>query len=235
MKKYLVSLILLMVLASALGASASGASASEGSIPAKGTRQLIFGFSGWYLDQYKGGVGLRYYLRDNTALRILLDVSWAKDDDTGRDHNFDNELETMERTQNDERSSFSVGLGTMLERHFRSSWKIVPFAGFGVFGWYDKHESDYRTAIRMGTSIRTSNNVRESDGYTIEGILLAGLQWHFAPNMSLGGEYRIKMKYSYVEYEREYGDWDSHSTDYDTYTDYDLTLNSSQLWLGISF
>ncbi|MGD8628486.1 MAG: outer membrane beta-barrel protein [bacterium] len=230
MKRYIGLMVLLMVLA-----STPGASASEDRLPAKGTKQLIFGFSGWRLDQYKGGIGLRYYLRENTALRFGLDVTWSKDDDTGWDHAVYETQETRQRTYTAEQSAFSVGLGTMLERHFGSSWKVVPFAGLGVFGWYDKSNRDSRTVSTRGTDVSTSNEVRESKGYTIEGILLAGLQWHFAPNMSLGGEYRIKLRYYYVEIDRDYTDWDSQSTDYDAYKDYDLTLDSSQLWLAISF
>jgi opacity protein-like surface antigen len=236
MKRSIAVLVLMMVLASALGASAS-----EENIPTGGTKQMMFGFSGWYLNEYKSGIGLRYYLRKETALRFEVDVKWTKDDDTGWVQEVRETEDPRQHTYVRGASTFSAGAGTMLERHFRYAWNVVPYAGLGVFGRYDKYEHDeaYDSSDREYTTAYTY----ESKGYTIEGLLLAGLQWHFAPNMSLGGEYRIKVKYSYREYEDTYSredrytndHEDRHRTDYDARKDWNLTLDSSALWLAISF
>jgi len=232
MKTYVVVLALLMVLVSAICASAS-----DENLPARGARRLMFGFSGWGLSNYKGGVGLRYYLRENTALRFGLDVNWSKDDDTGWDHDVYEEDEPEQSAYTTERSTFSVGLGTVLERHFRSSHRVRPYAGLGMFWWYDKSDRDETFERTDEDYTRTS--VFESRGYTIEGLLLAGLQWYFAPNMSLGGEYRVSLTYSRTEQDskgtRTETNDDYSSTDHDTRKDYRLTVDASRLWLSIAF
>jgi len=72
MKKYVALLVLFMVLGSCVCASAS-----EENLPVKGTKQLMFGFSGCHLNEYRGGIGFRYYLREKTVLRFGLDVNWS--------------------------------------------------------------------------------------------------------------------------------------------------------------
>jgi len=101
-----------------------------------------------------------------------------------------------------------------------------------MFGWYETSQSD-----NVEYSEHTWYSLRESEGYAVEGLLLAGLQWHFAPNMSLGGEYRMSLEYSYKEYDATspphgYG-YDR--TTHDTRKQYDLTVDASRLWLSIAF
>jgi opacity protein-like surface antigen len=232
MKRRVAALVLLMVLGPAVCVSAS-----EENLPEEGTRQLVFGFSGWNLTNYKGGIGIRYFLREKTALRFGLGFGWTKDDDTGWDHDV-YEQHGVEQTINDnDGSTFSVGLGTVLERHFTSSMKVRPYAGLGVFWWYDKSESDERLN-RTDVDYARSYEY-ESKGYTVEGLVLAGLEWHFAPNMSLGGEYRMSLTYSRMEYDRTEirtdADDERRSTEHDTRKDYRLTVDASRLWLSIAF
>jgi hypothetical protein len=80
--------------------------------------------------------------------------------------------------------------------------------------------------------------VADTDGYTIEGLLLAGLQWHFLPNMSLGGEYRVSLTYSREEHDSRdthTGEDNNSSTGHDIRKDYRLTVDASRLWLSITF
>ncbi|MGD8628653.1 MAG: hypothetical protein PVH52_06190, partial [bacterium] len=158
MKRHIVGLVLLMVLGSSAYASASGEN-----IPAKGTKQVMFGFSGWSLSNYKGGIGLRYYVGENTALRFGFDVNWSKDDDTGWDHDVYEQHGTEQSTYAYEWSTFSVGLGTVLERHFTSSERVRPYAGLGMFLWYDRFESDETSSHTYTDYARTS--VADTDGY----------------------------------------------------------------------
>ncbi|MFC1799517.1 outer membrane beta-barrel protein [Candidatus Eisenbacteria bacterium] len=228
MKTCVVALVVLMVLGSCVSASGS-----EENLPVKGTKQLMFGFSGWGLSNYKGGVGLRYYIREKTALRFGLDVNWSKDDDFGWRQD-DNQADAPELvTDTLDRSAFSVGVGAVLERHFRSSWSVVPYAGLGAFWWYDKYKSD--EAFEREQRDEAGSSVYESKGHTVEGLLLAGLQWHFAPNMSLGGEYRLSLKYSRKEYDSTRTYFDGLRVEHDTRKQYDLTVDASRLWLSIAF
>jgi hypothetical protein len=226
--------VTVMLLFTVIPASAWIAGASEENLPARGDKQVIFSFSGWHLTNYKGGIGARYYLGQKTALRFGLDFNWTRDDDTGWTHEDyeDEDRDPRLSTDNYKSSTYSVGIGTILERHFPTSMDVVPLAGLGAFYWRDrsKYEDTY-----VNHRDETRENVREYKGYTIEGILLAGLQWHFAPNMSLGGEYRVKLAYSYEDYERTVTEEDRVYQDYDSRTDYDLTVDSSMLWLAISF
>ncbi len=226
MKKYVALLVLFMVLGSSVCSSAS-----EENLPVKGTKQLMFGFSGWNLNDYRGGIGFRYYLREKTVLRFGLDVGWRRND------NEDWSVRTYEGEDPDAKtgtllsSSTSIGLGAVLERHFRSSWNVVPYIGLGMFGWYDKSktdEVDYHSDY-------TNYHWREGKGYSIEGLLLGGLQWHFAPNMSLGGEYRMSLKYSHSEYETAYEDYGYSRTTSETRKSYNLKVDASRLWLSIAF
>ncbi len=229
MKTCVVALVVLMVLGSCVSTSAS-----EENLPVKGTKQLMFGFSGWGLSSYKGGVGLRYYIREKTVLRFGLDINWMKNDDSGWRHEVHGGDDPELITDTLERSEFSVGAGAVLERHFRSSWSVVPYAGLGAFWWYDKYKSD--EAYERERRDETGGRVYESKGHTVEGLLLAGLQWHFAPNMSLGGEYRLSLKYSRKENDstRSYS-YGLTTVDHDTRKQYDLTVDASRLWLSIAF
>jgi hypothetical protein len=126
----------------------------------------------------------------------------------------------------------------MLERHFRPASNVRPYAGLGVFGWYDRSKSDrtvYSRIIRTEERDNTRTDVNEASGYTIEGSLLAGLQWHFAPNMSLGGEYRMSFTYSHLKRDGTETDDDRRSTDHDTWKEYGLDVDASRLWLSVAF
>jgi len=228
MKTCMVALALLMVLGACVSVSASGEN-----LPAKGTRQVMFGFGGGHLGNYEGGIGLRYYVREKTVLRLGLDVGWTKDDDTGWDHDIDEGEDPRQTTYTQDASSFSTGLGAMLERHFRSTSSMVPYVGLGAFYRYDKSRSE-ETFYREWRD-ETSSYVYESNSHSIEGVLLGGLQWHLAPNMSLAGEYQAKLRYSDREYERTQSRDGDHYREYDSAADYDLTFDTSRLWLSIAF
>ncbi len=201
-------------------------------LPAKGTKELMFGFSGWYLGGYEGGVGFRYYLREKTALRLGVDIGWTKDDIASDDEEYREGFGTEWSNRTTDRSYFSLGIGGVMERHFISSSNLVPYAGVGLFGGIEKRDSD---SAEQDSNDGMSKYAYESTGYSVEGLLLFGLQWHFGPSMSLAGEYNISLRYFHEDYEYTSGGDDWQRTDYDTTKEYDLVLDSSRLWLSIAF
>jgi hypothetical protein len=223
MRIFTVVFSVVCVLAFALGSVGSRAMAEESNLPGVGTRQVMFGFSSWALGSYRGGAGLRTYVRDDIALRIGLVFGWS-------DGQRDTENEDR-RMRTGDRSNISLGIGALVERHFPAAWDVVPFVGTGV-------------AFEYGSSMREERWTDEDElrtwtydltGYSVRADLLGGIQWHFTEVLSLGGEYVFSFTYAWEDGEET--DTQGGTSEVGRFTDRSMSmgLNASHLWLSIGF
>jgi hypothetical protein len=140
-----------------------------------GDMQLVFEFNGLSLlnlDTYAGGVGFRYFYYDEFAFRGSFNFAYGKNSNN----------------TNDEDSSRTwIGGTFIVEKYMIPVASVAPYIG-GGFGYYwnrEWHPSGTGTSKR---DISTTEKI-------IEVPLVAGFQWYFTDALSLGGEYRLAMRY----------------------------------------
>ena len=84
-----------------------------------GTKAMVFQFSGLSdlgLGRYSGGIGMRYYMSDDMAIRPGVQLGYSK----FKDKTTDPEAET---------SMMNVGANITLEKHFGGGNSISPYVG----------------------------------------------------------------------------------------------------------
>lgn len=139
-----------------------------------GDKAMVFMFNGLSdlgLEGYHGGLGMRYYIADATALRVGVSFGSSSHDD--KDLDMEGEMS-------------EYGLTAMYEKHLGGPCASVsPYwaLGAGYSSWSNKLTSDSDWI-----------ESRES-GFGFLGAL--GFEWAFTNCMTLGGEYELGLwKYS---------------------------------------
>ena len=169
MKRCLIVACLLMLVASSVAGAAT-----------KGSNELLFGFNGLSnlnASTFDGGIGVRHYVSDNMAYRpsVTLGFGSTKTDGVGgfTDHKFTNN---------------NIGISLAMEKHSGSSKTLSPYigAGVGLTTFSNKEEFTHAAAPATGTPLSTTDS---GMSYGVFG--LAGFQWFFTENISLGGEYQL--------------------------------------------
>jgi hypothetical protein len=143
-----------------------------------GDMAMIFMFDGFdnlSFDSFYGGLGLRYYLGDELALRPA--VYFSK-------YNYKLESDTEGMTD-DEYSLTDIGLELAFENHFRGPAPAVsPYWGAG--GYFE-----WMTAVD-DPSVPTGETGKTTDKGTALGLFgMLGFEWGFTDGLTLGGEYRL--------------------------------------------
>jgi outer membrane protein len=181
MKRYLSIACLLMLVASSVAGAAT-----------KGSNELLFGFNGLSnlnASTFDGGIGVRHYVSDNMAYRpsVTLGFGSSKTDGVGgfTDHKFTNN---------------NIGVTLAMEKHTGDSKTLSPYMGLGVgFSTFsDKQEYTHAAAPATGTAL---SQTISGMSYNVFG--LAGFQWFFTENISLGGEYQLGLNGSSDKTENE--------------------------------
>jgi hypothetical protein len=157
---------------------------------AKGDKQLVFLFSGLSKMQLMpyfhpqgipeacfddsdyscdcwpcgGGLGFRYFINDDRAIRIGVNVGIGKWE----------VKDSWDETCNE------FGLSLIYEKYLAQIHSVAPYLGVGLgFDYYKdtwtQKEGDYKE--------EWTGNI-----FSVEGV--AGFQWYFTDGLSLGGEYR---------------------------------------------
>ncbi len=176
--KFITALTLLLLVAGAAQAATVETKA--------GTKDLLFQFGGLANMQVTGfnvpggpgrldngflntpteGIGARYYFADDWAVRPALRFTY--DNETHKD---------VTPNYSDKVTGFGLGVG--LEKHLQTNSSVSPYVGVQVAFDLDKESSD-----QSGT---TAYHKITAFG----GALMAGFEWAFAQDVTLGAEYQL--------------------------------------------
>lgn len=143
-----------------------------------GNKDILFSFKG--LDSldagtYLGGIGMRYYLADELAIRPQVMFTYNKLTDKTTDP--DTKVTTT-----------GIGLNVGLEKHMTPMMKsLSPYLGASVGFNYGKvkHEEPGEGGVTVETEAKVT---------TFDIGLLAGFEWGFTDGLALGGEYNIGLQ-----------------------------------------
>jgi len=116
-----------------------------------------------------GGLGFRYFLNDDAALRVGVNIaigSWEVKDEW-------------------EQTCMEFGASIIYEKYLPHIHSIAPYLGAGV--GFTHASMDYEPA--------ETEYKEEVTGNVIHVIGVAGFQWYFTDGMSIGGEYRPGFHY----------------------------------------
>lgn len=182
---------------------------------AKGSKQLIFQFSGLTdlgvsgytfrgaqgilsdvldgegmilsdLDAMVGGIGMRYYISDGTAIRPGLAFTYGKLTENA----------TEEGDRDTEGKLTGFGASVALEKHMGDMKSLSPFVGLLVGFHSDKLTEE------GGTVDFTYEDEFKLTSFEISA--LAGFEWGFADHLTLGGEYMLGYSHGSVKVEQTF-------------------------------
>ncbi len=180
-----VSLLLIFLMLVACPARAQEAQEAQEADSLRASRRaLSFSFDGFDLGFFEGGVGGKYWLDPNTALRagvsLNLDLNLLGDDEA-------------------ENTNYGLGLRVGLERHFGPRGPVSPFVGVvvGVSGY----RSTRTLIVSDGTNIRRSERENTSLSGAVDAVL--GVEYFVTPHVSLAGEYAVGARLGRTHIERQ--------------------------------
>lgn len=136
------------------------------------------------LNTYAGGVGFRYFYYDEFAFRGSFNFAYAR---------------AEEKIEDIDTSRTWIGGTFIVQKYVEPTGSVAPYLG-GGFGYYWNRERHPEGIAEPDPDISTTEKIMEVP-------LAAGFQWYFADALSLGGEYRLALRYvnSQVKRERQEG------------------------------
>ena len=155
-----------------------------------GEKQVVFGFSGWNLGSYEGGLGFRLFRPGRLAMLVMFDLginsSWRESryDTTGWDY---------------DGTGVSFGVSYTLEKYLSTFHSVAPYVGLGAGYSYSWSENEYTDAYDVEdreTSKSTSHRAM------LQGVL--GAEWAFTSGISLGARYYMRLSRTWQRYEQNY-------------------------------
>jgi opacity protein-like surface antigen len=159
-------IVILPVLA--LLAFSNAYSQAVSAAPSQGGKALLFEFSGLSnlgANAYEGGIGGKYFLSDQTALRVMLLFGMSNHNNASGNGTKDD--------------SVQFGLSAGLEYHFPISTSVSPYVGGGIYAASGDIKNSNFHGVTKGT-------------YTTLGVgVAAGVEYFFNKNISLAGEYQF--------------------------------------------
>lgn len=181
-RSIVVGLLLLSVAGSVQGANVN---------TSDGTNALLFTFDDFDLSSFNGGIGFRHYLKDGLALRPGVNLGFSSSKD-----------ERYRPAREVESTSALVGASLALERHWGPTGPLSPYIGIeGEYQWT-------RTSQEMDDDMDVPGWTTTDEVSTGAGIFsgLLGFEWGFAERLTLGGEYRIRVRFESTSRESESAD-----------------------------
>ena len=148
-----------------------------------GSKALLFSFSGLSFlgaGEYNGGIGGKYYLMDQLALRASLGLGMAKQDAAGA-YGYSSA------------SNFSISAGA--EYHLSFS-RVSPYVG-GVIGF---STTSTKIVDSAGGADRTRKNIPQAGAASVLGYTpgkafvvggIGGIEFFITKEISLSGEYQL--------------------------------------------
>jgi opacity protein-like surface antigen len=179
----------LVVLVLGLGAVVWAQEADGG---CAGRKEIVFTFDQWYLGAYGGGIGMRYFLRDDVAIRPALSLRLSNDtDDELETGNQEGDGWVPQRNYTYDSDKTTVGLSIVAEKYLAEFHDVVPLVGLGLGYAYSSEDNHNkrRSYYRDGYTFESTRTM--VTGHSGSLIGLVGVQWRLRDNVSLGGEYEI--------------------------------------------
>jgi len=159
MKKLHVLLFLTMISVPAFG---------DEIVRGKGDKSLNFSFSGFNLDEYKYGIGGKYWVFESIAFTGSVNLQNSKQDQPIS-----------------ESESNAYGLSFGVEKHFKTRIKLSPYIGGELRYLQNDYDSNSDLAIEFDGSVKQ---------YGVD--MLVGVEYAIDKNISLAAEYAIGYTYS---------------------------------------
>jgi len=158
----------------------------------RGSRALLFSFSGLSFlnaDEFNGGIGGKYFLNDNVALRVGLNFDYSS---TTTPANAD----TSQMGEDGSASSMEFGISAAVEWHLTRG-RVSPYLGGGAM-YSNRSTEQYSAAVWAnndpGPIYRTTF---ETTGIsTIEVFGIAGVEVFITKGVSLAAEYHLRYRYA---------------------------------------
>ena len=130
-----------------------------------GDKAISFSFDGFEVNEYKYGIGGKYWTSNSIAFTGSLDVERNRNEDS-----FDN------KSEND---SYGVSLG--IEKHFNSNNSLKASPYFGGETFYSEREDEYNSSY--------------SENYKSYGVsAIIGIEYNFNQEVSLSAEYSLRYR-----------------------------------------
>lgn len=151
---------------------------------AKGTKAVLFridGLSQIAVSGFEGGVGFRWYIKDQLAFRPGMDFSWAYTR-TRPDAVPHGQPLMTDEIHNDT----SVSLHLALEKHLGGIRSVSPYVGGMLQGTYINNKTKPHH-MRDIPQQNTKVTYKETDGGA---LAILGFEWAWTRSLSLNGEYR---------------------------------------------
>ncbi len=152
-----------------------------------GDKSINFSLSRADLQEYKYGIGAKYWTSSSTALSASIDLSNNK---TETNNPTSGPLHT---TYDSSYYAFSVAA----EHHFLTDFRLSPYIGGELK--YSRYESDSAN-IYASTSYHYGSSEK-----TYSAGILVGAEYALNKAVSLAGEYAYGFSYSSRDYQNDYG------------------------------
>jgi hypothetical protein len=185
------------------------AQAADGSGASKGTRQVVFSFDSWSLGSYNGGVGIRYFVTGDVAIRPGVDfrIEDSSDDETS-------EAEGRLMTDSIDVDGLTLGFSVFVEKYVSGFQKLAPFVGVGLGYAYtssDNMQIHYTYRDNPPNSYWSDCYDRTTHAIDIMGTL--GFQWFFTDHISLGGQYNLAVSHKWDDRAQTQTSYDGYATE----------------------
>jgi len=153
----------------------------------QGATALLFYFKGLdnlSLDNYAGGIGGKYFLQENLALRVGLQFN-------GNSQTIPANPDTSQFGVDGEKSSMDFGLLVAAEWHLKSQ-RVSPFVGGGLNFFFSSSEQKEKVLWdKSDTGIITRMTTKTSGGFNYGVMGIAGVEFYITRSVSLTGEYQL--------------------------------------------
>jgi opacity protein-like surface antigen len=141
-----------------------------------GTKQLVFQFNGLSalgLSSYNGaGIGFRYFFAEGMAIRPGVNLDYSKETHKA----------PASTLKDAETKMTHVALSVVLEKYLPTIKSVAPYIGIGAGVGYSKDDV-------IPSQLKAGKDETVETGTSFDLMAVAGFQWYFTDNISLGGEY----------------------------------------------
>ncbi|MCF8267010.1 MAG: PorT family protein [Ignavibacteriales bacterium] len=154
-----------------------------GSVPIGSVKMPNSGSSGiYYTDSEVGGIGMKYYLKENMEVMVSLGFGSASSEEEFSSTDYYGNLVSW----NEEASATIIGLSMDFNLHLKSRYSVSPYGGVNI--------NIATISSTAETSFSTSGYINSKIEYSQTNFGLGlnlGFDWFFTEGMSLGGKYTL--------------------------------------------